>query len=115
MTKKIDVDDWLQNFNESIDKIEWVLFITTFITSVICIFTCPGARIAWTCVALWIARTMMEKKTSAHFQNEVVNQREMYEDILVEETKKRHDLEEELEKIKTNNNKNKGDANTCRQ
>lgn len=115
MTKKIDTDDWLQNFNESIDKIEWVLCITTFITSVICIFTCPGARIAWTCVALWIARTMIEKKTSAHYQNEVVNQREMYEDILVEEVKKRHDLEEELKKIKTNNNNNKGDANTCRQ
>ena len=100
------------------DRIEWAVCITAFIAALICIFICPGVRIVWTCVALWIARTMIEKKTSAHFQNEVVNQREMYEEILVEEVKNRQNLEKELKKIKnqiTLKSTDKDEANTCRQ
>ena len=114
-------ESWLNSFCEKMDGIEWMLFIATFISSVVCMCICSGSRLAWLCCALWIVRTMIEKKTTTCLKDCMFLQRELFKEQLGEEHKIRKNLENTIELMKTKMNiiksneniKEKGDDNKC--
>lgn len=43
------------------DKLDWVITILALIAGIICIFTCPAARLEWICIVIWIINSMCKQ------------------------------------------------------